>query len=51
MAVKPALLCGSFLLAAGLWAGDPGETHRVTAVRFWSLGDVTRIAVETDGHF
>jgi N-acetylmuramoyl-L-alanine amidase len=51
MAVKPALLCGSFLLAAGLWAGDPGETHRVTAVRFWSLGDVTRIAVETDGQF
>jgi N-acetylmuramoyl-L-alanine amidase len=27
------------------------ETHHVTAVRFWSLGDVTRIAVETDGQF
>jgi N-acetylmuramoyl-L-alanine amidase len=34
-----------------LWAGDPVETHHVTAVRFWSLGDVTRIAVETDGQF
>jgi N-acetylmuramoyl-L-alanine amidase len=45
---RPVLLC---LLSAGLWAGDPGETHHVTAVRFWSLGDVTRIAVETDGDF
>lgn len=34
-----------------MWAGDPAETHHVTAVRFWSLGDVTRIAVETDGQF
>jgi N-acetylmuramoyl-L-alanine amidase len=42
---------GVFLLAGGLWAGDPTETHHVTAVRFWSLGDVTRIAVETDGQF
>src|SRR5260370_12062284 len=40
-----------FLLACALWAGDPIETHHVTAVRFWSLGDVTRIAVETDGQF
>src|SRR6266852_6137340 len=45
------LLCGVFLLAGGIWAGDPSETHHVTAVRFWSLGDVTRIAVETDGQF
>ena len=42
---------GVFLLTAGLWAGDAIETHHVTAVRFWSLGDVTRIAVETDGQF
>jgi N-acetylmuramoyl-L-alanine amidase len=33
------------------WAANPGETHHVTAVRFWSLGSVTRIAVETDGDF
>ena len=45
------LFFGVFLLSAGLWAGDPAETHHVTAVRFWSLGDVTRIAVETDGQF
>jgi N-acetylmuramoyl-L-alanine amidase len=51
MDVKPALLCGTFLFAAALWAGDPGETHRVTAVRFWSLGDITRVAIETDGQF
>lgn len=49
--VIPALLCVAFLLPAALRAGDPSETHRVTAVRFWSLGDVTRIAVETDGQF
>src|SRR5882762_1014737 len=46
---RPVLLL--FLLASALWAGDPAETHHVTAVRFWSLGDVTRIAVETDGQF
>ena len=27
------------------------ESGRVTAVRFWSLGDGTRIAIETDGDF
>jgi len=32
-------------------AADLGETHRVTAVRFWSLSGVTRIAIETDGDF
>jgi len=40
-----------FLLAAGLAAADRAETHNVTAVRFWSLGEVTRIAVESDGDF
>jgi N-acetylmuramoyl-L-alanine amidase len=32
-------------------AADPAEPHHVTAVRFWSLGGVTRIAIETDGDF
>jgi N-acetylmuramoyl-L-alanine amidase len=32
-------------------ASDPAEPHHVTAVRFWSLGNVTRIAIETDGDF
>ena len=33
------------LLAAGLGLGQT----RITAVRFWSVGEVTRIAIETDG--
>lgn len=33
------------------FAADPAEPHHVTAVRFWSLGGVTRIAIETDGDF
>lgn len=37
-------------LAASLAAGVT-EPHHVTAVRFWSLGTVTRIAIETDGDF
>jgi len=39
-----------FSLAA-MFAAEPPDTHHVTAVRFWTLGDVTRIAVETDGEF
>ncbi len=39
-----------FLIAAVLPAGDRIEAH-VTAIRFWSLGDVTRIAIESDGDF
>ena len=39
------------LLAATLLpAGDRVEA-RITAIRFWSLGDVTRIAIESDGDF
>ncbi len=33
------------------FAADLAEPHHVTAVRFWSLGGVTRIAIETDGDF
>jgi N-acetylmuramoyl-L-alanine amidase len=32
-------------------ASDLQPPHRVTAVRFWSLKGVTRIAIETDGDF
>lgn len=40
------------LAAGGIIAEEPAaEPHRVTAVRFWSLGRVTRIIVETDGPF
>ena len=38
-------------IAGVLLAAEPNETHHVKAVRFWTLGDVTRIAVETDGGF
>lgn len=41
----------AILTLAGALAAELGEPHHVTAVRFWSLGDVTRIAVETDGDF
>lgn len=41
-------LCASFSKAG---AADATEPHHVTAVRFWSLGAVTRIAIETDGDF
>jgi N-acetylmuramoyl-L-alanine amidase len=36
---------------SGAIAADVEEPHHVTAVRFWSLGGVTRIAIETDGDF
>src|SRR5579864_6251971 len=41
----------AIFLATGMPAAEPKETHHVKAVRFWTLGDVTRIAVETDGEF
>src|SRR5580704_12766327 len=44
----PALLCVVLCCAN---AADLEEPHHVTAVRFWSLGSVTRIAIETDGDF
>jgi N-acetylmuramoyl-L-alanine amidase len=40
------------LLALGASFGGSVEAqHHVTAVRFWSLSGVTRIAIETDGDF
>jgi N-acetylmuramoyl-L-alanine amidase len=39
------------LIAALLPAADRIDPHHITAVRFWSLGDVTRIAIESDGEF
>src|SRR5258707_5934003 len=40
-----------FLIAATLPPAARGEMHYITAVRFWSLGDITRIAIESDGDF
>lgn len=41
------------LLAASLChaAGAKGPPAKVTSVRFWSLGDVTRVAIEVSGEF
>jgi len=42
-----------FLLvaSAGLLFAQPEGQNRVTAVRFWTMPDVTRVAIETDGDF
>ena len=45
------LLLPALIASVALLAGESDEQHRVTAVRFWSLGDVTRVAIETDGNF
>jgi N-acetylmuramoyl-L-alanine amidase len=46
---RPAAL---LLVAIGVsFATDVAAEHHVTAVRFWSLSGVTRIAIETDGDF
>ncbi len=42
------LLCVALCAA---FAANSEEPHHVTAVRFWSLSGVTRIAIETDGDF
>ena len=44
------------LLAAGVYGAETGSstppgTLKVTAVRFWSLGDLTRIAIEVSSDF
>jgi len=39
------------LCVAGSFPAGAEDLHHVTAVRFWSLGNVTRIAIETDGDF
>jgi N-acetylmuramoyl-L-alanine amidase len=48
---RPSASLLSLFLTAGLFAAELADSHHVTAVRFWSLGDVTRIAIETDGDF
>ncbi len=49
--VLPGLRIGLAFLAAGASGllGQSAQTGHVLAVRHWSLGDVTRIAIETDG--
>lgn len=45
------MLTLALVVASVLAAAERRDTHHVKAVRFWSLGDVTRIVVETDGSF
>src|SRR5229473_891822 len=42
--------CGMLLVACALWGQSEPATPagKVTAVRFWSLGETTRIAVEVE---
>jgi N-acetylmuramoyl-L-alanine amidase len=42
---------GACTLAAALSAQTATQPLQVTAVRFWSLADVTRVAIETNGDF
>ncbi len=51
-AARPALLAAGVLLLAGLRLGAaPPDPGKVTSIRFWSLGDMTRIAVEVSSDF
>lgn len=34
-----------------LVSADREEPHHITGIRFWTLGEVTRIAIESDGDF
>ncbi len=45
------LAAGVFLLAGVCSAAAAPDSAKVTAVRFWSLGDVTRIAIEVSSDF
>jgi N-acetylmuramoyl-L-alanine amidase len=45
------LIFGASLLAAALTGQTATQPLQVTAIRFWSLADVTRVAIETNGEF
>src|SRR6185369_3310724 len=50
--IRRALLAASVFLLAGVCsAAAAPDSAKVTAVRFWSLGDVTRIAIEVSSDF
>ena len=51
--VRPALIVGALLAATVAFPrpASRASTLAVTAVRFWTLSDVTRIAIETTGVF
>jgi N-acetylmuramoyl-L-alanine amidase len=45
------LFAAGTLVPAADKAADPADAARVTAVRFWSLGETTRIAIEVSSEF
>ena len=50
--IRGALLAAGAFLAVGVCsAAAAPDSAKVTAVRFWSLGDVTRIAIEVSSDF
>ncbi len=50
--IRPAILAASVFLLVGVCsAASSPDSAKVTAVRFWSLGDVTRIAIEVSSDF
>jgi N-acetylmuramoyl-L-alanine amidase len=42
---------GALILTAALAAQTATQPLQVTAIRFWSLSDITRVAIETNGGF
>jgi len=48
---KPLGWLALLISCAAVLTGASDDQPRVTAVRFWSLGDVTRVAIEADGDF
>jgi N-acetylmuramoyl-L-alanine amidase len=44
-------IVGALLSLASLSRGETAGNARVDAIRFWSFGDVTRIAIETQGAY
>src|SRR5512141_1997983 len=50
--IRAALLASGVFLAVGVCsAAAAPDSAKVTSVRFWSLGDVTRIAIEVSSDF
>jgi N-acetylmuramoyl-L-alanine amidase len=47
----PRSACVLLILLAPLSQGQTNALQRVDAIRFWSFGDVTRIAIETEGDY
>ncbi len=49
--IRRVQLAAAFLLAVPPCVAQATDSSRIEAIRFWSFGDVTRIAVETKGEY